>query len=106
MQKDLFVVMQINRQYDDYDEQYDDSPTIKRQKVVQLPCVYKICVKKSNTSNEIFSENAQKIYDEPKTQRSHLILTEPINLTLSPKPESYVLMEIAPTIEKNATRNS
>ena len=37
--------------------QYDDLPTIRRQKVVQLLCNDKVCDKKSNTSNESFSEN-------------------------------------------------
>ena len=32
--------------------------------------------------------------------------SEPINLTLLPKPDSHEPMETAPPIEKNATRNN
>ena len=64
---------------------------INRQKVVQLPCNNRICDKKTNTSSEIFSENIEKMNDEPinLTKPLQFDHSEPRNLTLSPEPEFY-----------------
>ena len=87
---------------------YDDSSAVRRQKVVQLPCYNKIGDKKLNTSKEIFSEITEKINDEPidLTKPFQFDDSEPINLTVSPEPESHEPMETAPLIEKYATPNN
>ena len=51
---------------------YDDSPSIKGQKVSQLSCSNKIVHKKSNTSLEIFSEIIEK------TNNQLISLTKPL----------------------------
>ena len=51
-----------------------------------------ICNKKSTTLNDIFSENTEKMNDEPTnlTKPFQFDDSELLDLTLSPKPESYI----------------